>query len=231
MKKYNLLLFDLDDTLLDSKKTEEKAFYQIYSLYNLLTPYKMLFQQYKEINLSLWKKLEKNQITVQELKVKRWQTLLDKNKIESINVEDISSNYLDSFIKMSSLLPGVDNTIFQLSKSYTLSILTNGFYDVQIKRLKQTNLSLYFSKLISPEKSFACKPSKKIFQRALDEHPQFDKNEILMIGDNLYTDILGAKRVDIDSCLISSTPLSHKKSSLHPNYHIKSILELEKILR
>ena len=84
----------------------------------------------------------------------------------------------------------------ELKKNYKLHIITNGFKEVQILKMKKSGLINYFENIIISEEIGYLKPNKKIFLFALKLCNA--NEESLMVGDDLKSDIYGAMRVGID---------------------------------
>ena len=229
MKKYKLLFFDIDDTLLNYKYSEEEALKNIYVYFKSQISFENLCETYKKINHQLWKNLEKNKITFQQLLNTRWDLVLQENKIKTIDPTFLNQKYREYFIDHTKIFPFVDKIIHALSKKYQMAIITNGFIETQTKRLQKVSLDSFFTYIITPESCLACKPSKKIFSFAMSKFPDIKPNDILMIGDNFYSDIIGAQRANIDSCYISNKKIIRDQNNI-PTYQIPSIENIKDIL-
>ena len=140
--------------------------------------------------------------------------------------ENISSLYIQNSPKQTKLLPNTKYILDFLKKKYQLHIITNGFKEVQIVKLKKSGIYNYFQNIIISEEIGVLKPNKKIFLHAIDlckSTPQ----ECLMVGDDLISDILGAKQVDVDQVFYNYNNI---KVTSKPNYVISDLKELESIL-
>ena len=123
--KYDVLLFDLDDTLFDFGETEQQAFFnsfQAIGLPNGVTDYRT---SYQEISKVLWDDLEQGRISLAELKVERFQRLFLQHALD-IDAELFGHTYLDNLGKEVDLIDGVEKMIRGLS-DLRLAVLTNGF--------------------------------------------------------------------------------------------------------
>jgi putative hydrolase of the HAD superfamily len=107
-----------------------------------------------------------------------------------------------------------------------LYIITNGFGEVQETKMKNSGLNKFFNKVITSDTIGIQKPHPAIFHHALSSvHAK--KNESLMVGDDIVTDILGAKRAGIDQVLLNPSRKPHNEDI---TYEIWSLLELKDLL-
>ena len=81
-----------------------------------------------------------------------------------------------------------------LKISYQIHIITNGFEEVQHRKLQNSNLLPFFDHIITSEKVGVKKPNKEIFEYAMNVTGA-GAEESMMIGDNFEADILGAMNV------------------------------------
>ncbi|MBP2080054.1 HAD family hydrolase [Oceanobacillus polygoni] len=124
-----------------------------------------------------------------------------------------------------------DDTIQVLDKlkgNYQLLMLTNGSPDLQNTKLTLTpELVSYFDQIVISGDFGKGKPDPTIFEHAL-QLLSLDKDEVIMVGDNLNTDILGAVRCGITSVWLNRH--EREAGEVKPTYEIKSLLELLPIL-
>ena len=111
-------------------------------------------------------------------------------------------------------------------KGYKVHLITNGFEKVQHTKLEQSNLAQYFDVVVTSEGSNSLKPQPEIFNYALNK-ANAQKEESIMIGDNLEADIQGAIDSAIDSVFVNHTGTQIPNAATHTIYHLK---ELETIL-
>lgn len=117
----------------------------------------------------------------------------------------------------------------QLKDHFKLLLLTNGSPDLQKTKLTITSeLVPYFDKIVISGDFGRGKPDASIFEHAL-QVMNMQKDEVIMVGDNLLTDILGASRAGIQSVWINR----HHKVRIEevtPDYEIKHLEELFPII-
>ena len=187
------LFFDLDHTLWDFERNSKLTFQKIFSELKINIPLEHFIKNYRPINLSMWKKYRKNIISQKELRyVRLKKTFESLNKtIEPKIINDISKLYIDYLSSYPHLFPGTINVLNELSDRYNLHIITNGFKNIQYKKLESSGIVKFFKNVFTSEDFGYKKPHPLIFKKAL-EITDTSPNSAIMIGDNLEVDILGS---------------------------------------
>ncbi|WP_455716325.1 YjjG family noncanonical pyrimidine nucleotidase [Anaerosporobacter sp.] len=226
--KYDVIIFDADETLFDFKKSEREAFKN--SILEFGIPYDESYHLkiYQDINKVIWKEFEDGLITQEELKVERFKRLSSK-----LNIEFDESNFAKSYMKhlgdASFLFDDSIDLVETLHSDYTLSIVTNGLTSVQEKRIKKSVISKYFKDIIISEEIGVAKPNPKIFEHALNNIGHSDKSKVLMVGDSLTSDIQGGINFGIDTCLYNPNKLVNG-TGIKPTYEISNLKALNDLL-
>ena len=187
------LFFDLDHTLWDFERNSKLAFQKIFSELKINISLEHFIKNYRPINLSMWKKYRKNIISQRELRyVRLKKTFESLNKtIEPKIINDISKLYIDYLSSYPHLFPGTINVLNELSDRYNLHIITNGFKNIQYKKLESSGIVKFFKNVFTSEDFGYKKPHPLIFKKAL-EITDTSPSCAIMIGDNLEVDILGS---------------------------------------
>ncbi len=203
-KKYTTLLFDLDDTLLDFGKAEDNAVTKIFECYGIpLTDGNK--RRYVEYNKSLWKALEREEITREQLFAVRFSEFFRMMGVEADGVK-ANSEFISYIADGSFLIDGALETCRSLHEKYKMYIITNGSKKAQRGRLKNSPLTECFDGIFISEEIGSVKPKKEFFDYVFAHIEEKDKSKVLVIGDSLTSDIKGAADYGIDSCHISSDP-------------------------
>jgi len=226
--KYDILVFDADETLFDFKKAERMALEK--TLIHMGIRYNELFHLplYKEINTAIWKELEDGQITQKKLKIERFTRYAKALELEYDSVE-FAKNYMGFLSEGSYLYENALELIKTLSESHELIMITNGLKVVQENRIKKSVLAPYFKSIIVSEEVGVSKPDVQIFKSTFEGYTDLKKERVLMIGDSLTSDIQGGINFGIDTCWYNS----HSKlneSHIKPTYNIQTLTDLYEIV-
>ncbi|WP_315118119.1 YjjG family noncanonical pyrimidine nucleotidase [uncultured Clostridium sp.] len=226
--KYEIIIFDADETLFDFKKSERDALKNTMLEFNIEYDENHHLKVYKEINTAIWKELEDGLITQKKLKVERFKRLSDKLNAGFDEVE-FAKSYMKHLSFASFLYDDSIDLIESLHKDYRLSIITNGLKDVQNNRIRKSIIAKYFEDIIISEEAQVSKPDPKIFELALDNMQYTDKSKVLMVGDSLTSDVQGGINFGIDTCWLNSNKIVNK-TGIKPTYEISNLMELKYIL-
>lgn len=195
MKK-SFWLIDADMTLLDFQKAEATAFRAVCTRFGI-TAGKNEEALYHRINDSLWKKLERGEITQERLRVQRFEELMQalELNIDPMLLNRVYTYELGEGCYVFSQAPSL---LQNLHKKARICILTNGIAEIQRRRLALSGLCPYIDALvISQEEGFA-KPDPRIVERALERIGCKDKAQSVILGDSLSSDMQAAKNAQVD---------------------------------
>jgi len=235
--KYTHLFFDLDNTLWDFNANSYDALYLALQKMNLLDgigAYDSYFSIYHTVNERLWDLYRDNKITKNVLRGLRFEESLELNNTPMPGIGDLLNEaYLEEMPKQLKLVPGAIRVLDFLHHKYRMSIITNGFREVQVDKLVQSGLKKYFDKVFISEEVGAQKPHKKIFEHAV-KSMNAPKRKSLMIGDSWDADILGARLFGMDQVYYcpsrgNQSDLQNEKSS-SPGTSTTVITHLEQLL-
>ncbi len=196
--KYKLFLIDLDDTLLDFQASEMLCFTKTLEHFGLSRSFDSIHQTYKIENRKLWTQVENGEIDKDFLKIERFKRTLEIHDF-NLSPTEVSTFYLSQLPLHIVPIEGADELCEGLKKFGELGILTNGLVETQNARIENTTFKKFIDFVaISDECGFA-KPDKRFFEHALKKSKVDQKDQILMIGDRLEADILGAINFGVDS--------------------------------
>ena len=196
--KYTWLLFDADDTLFDYDKAEVAALQGTFDLLGL--PYEEPYARvYRQINGDIWLDFEKGRISQQRLRTKRFELLFDAFHIEC-DPSEFSVRYLENLASHADLVDGAEELVRELHGRAGLLLITNGLADVQRARFARSTVLPYFADVVISEEVGAAKPDPKIFDVAFSKMGLPRRDEVLIVGDSLTSDIRGGNLYGIDTC-------------------------------
>lgn len=193
MQDIQHIFFDLDHTLWDFDTNSEKAFEVIFQdLFPDLSVADFL-RHYIPINQACWKLYQVDKITHETLRYERLKQSFDALKVSVSNdqIDYISEVYIELLPEFNQVFEHTHETLTYLQQRYKLHIITNGFAEVQFKKMTRSNLLSYFKTITHSEGAGAKKPHPAIFAHALSQ-AQARKEHSVMVGDSLEADVFGA---------------------------------------
>lgn len=190
------VFFDLDHTLWDFERNSALTFKRILTENNIAIELQDFLKVYVPANFAFWKLYREEKITKEALRYQRLKTVFDdlNYKVSDEVINRMAVDYIEHLSSYSHLFPNTTDILEYLRPNYRLHIITNGFQEVQDKKLKNSGIYDYFDQIINSEMAGVKKPNPFIFELALkkaDTRPE----KSLMIGDNLEADIQGAMAV------------------------------------
>lgn len=222
-KKYNILLFDLDDTLLDFTGDEIKAIRTVLSNHGLPNGDDVLDTYY---GIEHWQTFEMGNISSNSVITNRFRVLL--KMLEAKNSDEIANEYYELMLSSHKLIPGALKLLKALKSSgCKLYIATNGYPEFQYKRIKDAKISKFFDGIFISEEIDLRKPTPAFYKYLFNRIPESRLSKYLMIGDAQTSDILGGINAGIDTCWFNP---KGKFGRYCPTYQIKNFEELEKII-
>ena len=200
--RYQYLLIDNDNTLMDFNAAEAKALIDVLTAYDLPTDAETV-HAYHEINDAQWKALERGETTQPVLKVERFRQLLAHLGRNDIPAEDMSAQYAAGLGNHADLLPGAADFVCSLYGKVKMALVSNGVSAIQRSRLARCPLTPYFDAIVISEEVGAAKPDPKLLHVAMEMLGCTDKAQAVMMGDSATADIPAAVNAGVDSIFFS----------------------------
>lgn len=233
--QYRILLFDVDNTLLDFDANEAESFR---SMMEEMGEHwtEEIYRIYKEMNAGIWRKIEKREITVEEGVNRRFSDLMAiyGKSVDGRLWEKTYRKYLNQGIQE---IPGVHQVLKRLKEDgYELYVITNGVEETQVSRMSRSGLNQYFCQMFISGHIGAGKPSKEFFDYVKNHIPAFDEKKTLVIGDSLSSDIQGGVMAGLDTCWFvreedeTERKKKMEESGLRPDYIIRDLTDIFQIL-
>ncbi len=223
LSKYDIILFDSDNTLYDHYLHEKNALTLAFSKYGMVLTDE-LYEIYRNMNDDVWKEFEKGVPLDGGPLVERFRRLNARCCL-TLDIERINSLYVSSLGEQCSPFPDSYDVCKALSETHKLYIITNGTHEVQTRRYEKSPLRPFFSGLFTAADIGIQKPKREYFERVLKQIGNPEKSRVVIVGDSLTSDILGGVNSGIDTCWFN---LYHKKntSQIIPTMEITDIREL-----
>ena len=211
------VFFDLDHTLWDFDKNSALTFKRIFQINNIHLDVDVFLGHYIPINLKYWKLYREERIEKSALRYARLNETFQAMDflVENELIYKLSEDYITHLTTFNHLFENTFEILDYLSLNYHLHIITNGFDEVQSKKLNQSNIHKYFKTVTNSEMVGVKKPNPKIFNYALQQANTVPEKSI-MVGDSYEADILGAQNIGMDVVFFDL-------SQTEPNNGIKKI--------
>jgi len=221
------IFFDLDHTLWDFDVNSELAFDTILKKDHPTIEIANFIEKYIPINQACWKLYQYDKITHDELRYNRLKHTFDALEyfVSDVQIESIAQDYIELLPQNNCLFEGTIEVLEYLGKKYKLHIITNGFAEVQYKKINNSNIAGFFKTITNSEMAGVKKPNPVIFEYALDLAKAKKENSI-MIGDCLEADVQGALNAGLDAIFFNDKNIKTEQNIKQVNH----LLELKKYL-
>lgn len=236
---YKYLLFDLDRTLWDFEGNADITFQNMYNHFQLKevlnVDYELFHSTYRQINATLWEAYRNGTITKEILYVQRFSRTLEYFHAEPSIIGKMSREMGDFYVvegpKQKGLMPNSREMLEELTKlgKYSLCIITNGFSEAQLPKMRTSNIIQYFQHFFLSEDLGVHKPDPRFFQRAMAKI-NAEPEECLVIGDDFEVDIVGAHSAGLDQIYYNPHGNTSNKPFI-PTFEIKDLLEIPECLK
>ncbi len=229
--RYKHLFFDLDHTLWDFEANSRATLSELFDELGLqargIPSFEVFHETYLPINSQYWARYHHKLLPKEELRVGRFLETLRRFRVDDVALAELLADlYLSRSPYKTAIFPDTLEVLTYLSQRYSLHIITNGFSEVQDIKIRESRLEVYFRHVFISERVGHQKPEREIFLHAM-EVTGGTPEDSLMIGDNMATDIMGAKAAGMDQVFFN--PLG-KKTRDKATYEIAALSELKNFL-
>lgn len=233
---YKAILLDFDDTLYDTHGNAQialEAMFREFGLDKHFPSFEDFSIPYWKTNVELWALYAQGEITRDYLILERFRRPLSLGKGLNVTTElclTIGERFLDCCTEQTGVIDGAYHLLDYLKgKGYPIFMASNGFTEVQSRKLARVGMTDYFDGIILSEAAGVNKPSPQFFEYALGIAGMSAK-DVIMIGDNYSTDIIGAMQSGIDQIYFNpkGTPLNENERK--PTHTVSTLSEIEHIL-
>ena len=245
MNKYKVLIFDLDDTLINNQENIRYAFKKM--IENMGRNYNSAdFNRWQEIDKNFWQDWQDGLIELpNHLKHetgKKSKEFLDwlraqrvliyyDNKISLEKAIELSDIYMEAMTEVVIPITGAYETLEYLynTKEYYILIATNGPSIATKEKLNKINCLEFVEEVLSADMFGYMKPKKEFFEAIQERLNNYNNDEYLIIGDSLKSDVGFGKACGFDSCWLDNGS-EELTVDYKPTMIIKKLINLKDIL-
>lgn len=228
MARYSVLLLDADGTLFDYDRAEGYALETTCGELGLDYEPERDLPVYRRINAEMWRAFERGEIDPGTLSIERFRRFLESAGARADPAE-MADRYLGHLAEGSFLIPGALDVVRELASLARLAVITNGLSRVQRSRFSGSGLSEYVEHLVISDEVGSQKPEPRIFDVALAPFNGVSRDEVLIVGDSLTSDIAGGGRYGIATCWYNPEGRENPDGPV-PTHEVHSLAELPGLL-
>ena len=220
------VFFDLDGTIFDFHASEREAICETMAFHGV-SPTDENVRIYSEVNISQWKLLELGQLTRPVLRVRRFELFFERLGIKA-DAEKAATMYENDLMTKCHYIPHAQEVLEKLHGKYRLYLATNGYERTQKGRIAASGIGKYFDRIFISQAVGYDKPVREYFERCFETIPDFSREQTVMIGDSLSSDILGANNAGISSVWFDKT--GSPPVGARPDYTVRDLREIPPLL-
>lgn len=195
-----IVLWDVDGTLLDFNAAEKAAIRTLFSEFGLGECTDEMLVRYSDINKAFWKRLEKNDLLRNQVLIGRFEQFFGEYGIDARIAPVFNKRYQlslgDTIVYHDDSL-NIVKALKGKVKQYTVS---NGTVAAQTKKLERSKLGALMDGVFLSEKLRVEKPNAGFFEKVFSEIRPSDLSKVMIIGDSLTSDIQGGMNAGIKTC-------------------------------
>lgn len=221
-----VVFIDIDDTLLDFTKCANGAIKSACNKFGV--PYTTtLVDTFHPINLDLWQRLEKKEVTKEKLFDTRFQIVFDKLGIKADGIA-FETAFRENFHESAILVDGARDLLEYLRSKYKVYVASNASMHQQTNRMKRAELDGYIDGYFVSEEIGFPKPQKEFFDACFKALPDVKPQDVVMIGDSLSADIKGACEYGLKTIWYNHR--NEPTSDVKCDYIVSQLSEVKNIL-
>jgi putative hydrolase of the HAD superfamily len=221
------IFFDLDRTLWDFEANSEEALREIFSEIEFRQPapiFEDFLSLYRKINQHYWDRYKHNLVTKEELRIGRFLEVFNHFGYSNKEAVDyMADEYVKRSPEKTKLFPGSIEVLSELKTTYSLFVITNGFEEVQHRKIQNCGLEAYFQAVITSEAAGAKKPHEQIFRFA-EKQAGLSSGQCSIVGDAHDADIVGGKQAGWKTILFD--PYLEHDAVSHADHKINELSQV-----
>ena len=228
MAKFDTILWDVDQTLLDFKKSEDYAIRYCFRKFGKEASDEAVAIYYR-INEGFWKRIEKGEINRKDALVQRFEQLFQQIGEQDMDAGAFQKEYAEALGSVYYYLDDSYELVKNLRGKYRQYLVTNGVTLTQMKKLRLSGFDQLADGIFVSEQIGIPKPHKDFFEKCFSMIPGFCKEKAVIVGDSLSSDMRGGNNAGIATCWYNPAGLKNL-SDVKIDYEIRNLNEIWDIL-
>ncbi len=228
MAKFDTILWDVDQTLLDFKKSEDYAIRYCFRKFGKEASDEAV-AIYSRINEGFWKRIEKGEINRKDALVQRFEQLFQQIGEQDMDAGAFQKEYAEALGSVYYYLDDSYELVKNLRGKYRQYLVTNGVTLTQMKKLRLSGFDQLADGIFVSEQIGIPKPHKDFFEKCFSMIPGFCKETAVIVGDSLSSDMRGGNNAGIATCWYNPAGLK-SLSDVKIDYEIRNLKEIWDIL-
>ena len=224
-----VILWDVDGTLLDFKQAEYAAIKKCFEIFELGKCTDEMIARYSAINRNYWEKLERGEITKQEVLVNRFAEFFEKENIKTDCAPVFNMEYQRWLGETICFCDNSYELLQSLKGRVKLYAVTNGTKAAQDRKLQKSGLIDIFDGVFISEVVGIEKPGIGFFEYVWEKIGTYEKEEIMIVGDSLTSDMQGGNNAGIVCCWYNPKGMGNN-TDLKIEYEIDDLQKIVGIL-
>lgn len=227
---YDIILWDVDGTLLDFELAEKTAIRHLFEEFQMGECSDRMIAQYSKINAGYWERLERGELTKPEVLVNRFVdffTQIGRDPELAVPFNRRYQSELGETAVYSLHGKEVVRALKGITKQYGV---TNGTIEAQNKKLRNSGLIELLDDVFISDEIGIEKPKKGFFEEVFKKIGTSEVTRMLIVGDSLTSDIQGGNNVGIDTCWYNPKGKTNDKG-VHVQYEIRDLAEIPDLIR
>lgn len=224
-----VILWDIDGTLLDFEAAERNALRQCFSSFQLGECTDTMIKKYSSINAGYWYRLELGEINKQQVLLGRFQEFFRSEQICCPDIEAFNQEYQIQLGNTICFIDHSDSLVQELRPFVKQYAVTNGALIAQKRKLENSGFDQLLDDVFISDQIGAEKPGREFFDYVFLHIGPYDKNEIMIVGDSLTSDMKGGNQAGIRCCWYNP---HNKKNTMDItiDYTIQNLYQVKEIL-
>lgn len=227
---FKLILFDLDDTLVDFATAEDHAILLCWErFFKTIISLECFKKTFRRLNRQIWHEVAVGKLIPTRVSYERARRVFKHFGLRTTHAGELGELFARALGQIAIWLPGAEQGFKRIASRYPVGLITNGLAAVQNPRIDRLGIRSYFRTLQISDHADTLKPRADLFCRAMAE-AESNPEQTLMVGDSVFSDFQGAINAGIDFCWVKPDSHPLPLGFPAPRYHVKSVVELDSIL-